>query len=376
MATSSSSTPATTLLGLNSGPSIGSGELSALLGADPNHDYTMIKYPLELASAADDLHYVTFFINLPVQSKYVVGGKNIVSNQNGTIATTTNYSITTNAAGGARGQLNQTNVTAGAAASTLLNGQGLVQGAIEGGGGGAINNALINLQPKLARIKTAISIYMPDTIQVSYSHSYQEESLTEAQGKLGQAAMLGAGGMKDIQAVFSKSAPGKYTSPVQYEAITTAGEGLGIVGPGYKDIALKSINAAVNPQIELIYKGTANREFVFEFRFQARSKQEADEIKQIIYTFRRFSAPELQGNNNGRYFTVPASFDIKFYFGFAENTNISRISTCVLQNMTVDYSGAGQYATFNDGMSVQINLALTFKEVDIITRELIEQQGY
>jgi hypothetical protein len=47
-----------------------------------------------------------------------------------------------------------------------------------------------------------------------------------------------------------------------------------------------------------------------------------------------------------------------------------------LTTITVNYSGAGEWATFNDGAPLKIDLNLQFTETDIITRELITEYGY
>jgi Tail-tube assembly protein len=358
------------LTDLSFGPSIGSGELSALTGKDTKHDYTMLKYPLDLGSA-DVPHYVTFFINLPISSKYVSGNNatNVVANQAGTITTVNNRAATGTSSIAGFIPSGVGGVVGGAATTAVLTSGNAVGETAKAGTLAAGVNAVVDLSPKLARIKTAISIYMPDTVVMDYSHNYQETSLTEALGKLGTYGVIGAGVADALKGTFTRS-------PAGMEAVGQGGAALGLTTEGLGDIALKGQNMAVNPQVELIYKGTANREFVFEFRFQPRSKAEASQIRSIIYTFRRFSAPELQGAKNGRYFINPASFDIKFYYGDNENINLARISTCVLENLNVNYSGAGQYATFNDGMPAQIDLQMRFKEVDVITRELIEKFGY
>ena len=354
------------LTNVNLAPSSGSGELSVLNGTNPNDSYQILKYPSDIGTAADKLHYVTFYINLPTNSKYT---GDLTSGA--PIATVSNYAITSPIKGSLVSTVGAgTAAAAAAGAGALLGLAGTGIAALGAGvvtaSAAAINS--ISLQPKLQRISTAISIYMPDTVISDYSHNYQETSVTDALGKIGTIGTLAAG---ITRAATTKNAPMK-DSPAVLEA---AGNIPGL-GSNASDVALKSANFAVNPQVELIYKGTANREFIFEFRFQPRTPAEAAAIRSIIYTFRRFSAPELQGDSNGRYFINPGSFDIKFYFGNTENTNLSRISTCVLENLNVNYSGAGQYATFYDGMPAQIDLQLRFKEVDIITRELIEQLGY
>jgi len=58
-----------------------------------------------------------------------------------------------------------------------------------------------------------------------------------------------------------------------------------------------------------------------------------------------------------------------------ENTNIPRMSTCVLENVQTDYASAGTFATFEDGMPIQIRMRLVFQELNIITRDAVDR-GY
>ena len=59
----------------------------------------------------------------------------------------------------------------------------------------------------------------------------------------------------------------------------------------------------------------------------------------------------------------------------AENNRLFKVGDCVLQNVNVDYAGAGSWATHNDGSPVQIKLSLRFKETIIIDKNRITE-GY
>lgn len=268
---------------------------------------------------------------------------------------------------------------------------GVVGSAVGGGfaaakgavGGAAISNFAaenVKFRPAVKQIKKSIAIYMPDTVMTSYNHDHSAISATDALGKLGLASALGesigasvdlekAEGWKGLYRDVSSSAGGK-------EVLGTLSEASGLVGPGFTDLALRSGGLAVNPQVELIYKGTANRSFIFEFIFHPRSQKEAATINDIIKTFRMFASPSINPNSRGRYFIVPAHFDIQFRFKQEENPFIAKISTCVLEAIDVNYSGSGQFASFTDGMPISIAMQLRFKEADIIYRELIEEYGY
>ena len=40
--------------------------------------------------------------------------------------------------------------------------------------------------------------------------------------------------------------------------------------------------------------------------------------------------------------------------------------------MTTNYSGAGQFATFDDGMPTQINITLQFRELALLTKDRVK----
>jgi hypothetical protein len=326
-----------------------SAELNCLSpGATSN--YQIYRYPQELLgnSVENPPHAVMFYIDVPVAS---------------------GYAPTSSAIGGAPIAVQQNaQAIASMAGDTLTN----------------------VLQPKLSRIQTAIALYMPDTIVAGYSHNWDPISLTEALGDLGKSAITIAGVAKIFSQIKGytaeqlgakfKTAPINTLTNVQLEAL-----GLGIdritQSGNAENIALNRISQAINPQVEMIYKGTDNRNFLFEFKFQPRNAVEAFNIQKIIQTFKMFAAPELIENQQGgsawgRYFITPAQFDIQFMFSNNVNINLPTISTCVLQDIKVNYSQAGQFATFNDGMPIEIGLELRFKEVDIMYRQLIQKYGY
>ena len=49
--------------------------------------------------------------------------------------------------------------------------------------------------------------------------------------------------------------------------------------------------------------------------------------------------------------------------------SLNRFKTCALTNMSVNYTGSGTYATYDDGTPVHMKLDLSFKELNPIYRE-------
>ena len=157
----------------------------------------------------------------------------------------------------------------------------------------------------------------------------------------------------------------------------------GVVGKRLgADVSRLVLNAggyAMNPQLQVLFRGIGFRSFQFDFVFTPYNKEEADMVKNIIYKFKYHSAPQINSNagvfSQGMYMTVPDAFNIKFYYGNEENRNVQRIGECVLENVNVDYAGSGQWSTFNDGSPNQIRLTLQFKETVIIDKNRIAD-GY
>lgn len=390
------------------------------LNTDSTYGLTILKYPMEIGQNSNGVSvysvpsFITFNIYVPSSSPYA---KNVSPSVTQTQYAAANNADSINAPAtlGAPGSTSPA-IIAGAAALTgfasgAQNGGGVAGGLVSGVGQGglayvsaaAINNYAqtnITLRPQLFRIGTSIQLYMPDTVMSSMNQDYRAVSATEAQGNLGWAALVGpsiaaaiskafkntsfqGGGLSaDImgainygKGIFRQLGASIHGNPALNQLSGELAESTGLVGPGFTDLALRSAGVAVNPQVELIFNGTANRTFTFEFHFTPRSPQESQTILQIIQTFKQFSSPGLMSGQLGRYFIVPAQFDITFNFNNTTNQFVNKISTCVLTGIDVNYVGQGQWATFSDGSPVDINVQLRFTETQIIYDQLVAQ-GY
>lgn len=374
-----------------------------------------LRYPLDLATNNfERLHHITFYINVQNKSGYTVteetnavnmsedelrlflqggGGEtgqanvNRFSDKGGAeqLSSGTGVNGTTIAAGGAI--FGASGAAIGARVGAALGG---LRGALVGAGGGLIGGAgigtaivsAIDLSRKTKRIKSSISLYMPDTVNQQIIHEFGEISMTEALGMVGAVGQgLGAVGSSISDAVSrisqnqSLKGAGAPAGAALAELGGTIAEASGVFGGGIKEALLFSAGVALNPQIEVLYQKTGHREFLFDFKMIPRNEAEAKVIREIIKEFKFYSAPELLAGTSGRYFVPPAEFDIKFFYNGAENRNIHRISTCALVGIDVDYASAGQWTTFNDGMPVEIKMQLRFKELELMHKARIEE-GY
>ena len=82
---------------------------------------------------------------------------------------------------------------------------------------------------------------------------------------------------------------------------------------------------------------------------------------------------------------LPAEFDIHYMYMHedgkvtaesptGENTFYNKIATCVLTNVSVDYT-PGAVHSHADGSPVQIKMSLNFLETQMITKDFVEA-GY
>lgn len=356
----------------------------------PSFSTNVIRYPEDLGSNSVP-SYVIFNIYIPESAVYDKGNQ---PSSNSTISNSQanqdyessqlgiNDTVTGTKTGAAIG------VAMGAAQSGVSAGGGVVAkgGAATGTAvtQGAVATVLltdgsqIKLTQPLKAIKQSIGIYMPDTVMTSFNHDYGTVSATAAQGNLGLGTAIGesvgaaynklhGNWLQEIKQIYQNL--GK--TPLGIEATGKIAEASGLTGAGFTGLGLRSGGNAINPQIQLLYTGTQFRSFIFEFRFQPRSAKESQTIQNIIQTFKYYSSPSIQKNSNGRYFITPGQFDITFKFGNIDNQFISKISTCVLEAIDLNYAGAGQWTTFTDGSPMEITMQLRFRETDVIYQELM-----
>jgi hypothetical protein len=81
--------------------------------------------------------------------------------------------------------------------------------------------------------------------------------------------------------------------------------------------------------------------------------------------------------SEGRYtFIYPSEFDITFFTNDGEeNRWVTKIGTCILTDMSVNYTPDGQWVNHRDGAPNAFEVSLSFKELGILTKEDIAE-GY
>jgi hypothetical protein len=205
------------------------------------------------------------------------------------------------------------------------------------------------------RLKAAIALYVPNELNIRYSASWAEEDTAAFQAFARGGEELGRALAGDT----SKTG-GLVKEVLGALALNKGPAALGIAS-----------GLAANPKKEQAFKNVDFRTFTFDYRFAPKSETEAQNVLNIIRALKYHMHPELK--ENGFLYIYPSEFDIVYYKGNTENLNIHRHTSCVLTEMNVNYTPNGVFSTFPNGMPTQINVQMTFRELMLLSKELIEK---
>ena len=236
-------------------------------------------------------------------------------------------------------------------------------------------NASIGIErPRTTRLDTAISMYMPASVSVSYGADYVDTPIgvgTSELNKAGNVDLQSDAGRETI-----KSGLKNVGAAVKREGIDSLGKLDGL--SGIREVAEMRDGVIFADRMELAFKGIGKRQFSFDFKMMPRSQAEADEIRDIIYAFKFNMMPEYVGTTKGNQMKIPNTFDIQYMYQNAENNYLNKISTCFLKDMSVTYGG-DRYKTFDQSSTdagappVETSIKLNFLEIEMITRERIAE---
>lgn len=357
----------------------GFGATGALL-SNP-YQTSLLKYPSDLG-ATDKGHYMVIHVNEQKKSRFAM---NSDTGDLPSVAQRRAYGIATtgsNAVNILNGSQNIANRLSGGAVDNFFNditnklsSWGISTNSGDYGVSATRESFSTDFLRTIQRTTDTIALYMPDTLAFNYNQSYSDINLG---GDLTAAAL--AGGSSIVDAINQNPGDIKGASTQALQNLSPFV--LSVLGQSNKQLNAGIIAATQmvqNPMMELLYTSPAFRTFQFDFMFYPRDEQEATEVQKILDKLRFHQAPEIAENTNSFFLVPPSEFDIKFYYNGKENDNIPKISTCVLETITVDYApnGFSAYEVQNEpypsigrtGMPVAIRLSLQFKETEYLTKQ-------
>ena len=197
-------------------------------------------------------------------------------------------------------------------------------------------------------------------------------SIQEAGERLmntGNTARDGVGGMEGIKDISTKFLTSK--------AVGALGGNVSV-----NQLLARQSGEIFNPNMELLFNGPTLRSFRFSFKMTPRSSAEAAQIKLIIRSFKRNMAPKTAASANksgsrGNFFLKsPNIFELRYRSGNQDHPFLHKFKQCFLTDVSVNYTGEGVYATYEDATPVSMILDLSFKELEpVYDVDYDSQQG-
>lgn len=233
-------------------------------------------------------------------------------------------------------------------------------------------------QTQLKKIENTIHLPMPSSLPVAYGVGYNNEDL----GVLGAAAISIA---TDTVNSLLKDGPAAASLKLVRDigkAVTSPGAGaaaLNKLGSAVAGLGSSTIKAAVadvkgiapNPHRVVLFQGVEFREHQFLFRLSPKNREESNIITAMIHKFKYHMHPSFASNR--AWFNYPEIFDIVFQ----NSDHLYAIAPSVLKSITVQYHPQGYPAYIRDEATIapaEVELNLTFQEIEIITKEFIERE--
>ena len=246
------------------------------------------------------------------------------------------------------------------------------------------------LATKRLKDRGTIILQMPSSIQDGNSASYGEskmntlvgaaagavkETMTGVGEAIGNADSLGAavtGGLEAGKDALTgiKGSEGVLSGAKTLLTNQLTASALGALGGNVSaaDLLARSTGQVFNPNMELLFNGPTLRSFRFSFKFTPRNAKEAEQVRLIIRTFKSNMAPKVdqstQISGNSLFIKTPNVFELRYRRGIQDHPFLHRFKQCFLTDVSVNYTGEGVYATYDDSTPISMQMDLTFKEIE------------
>ncbi len=149
----------------------------------------------------------------------------------------------------------------------------------------------------------------------------------------------------------------------------------GNVSPG--SVIARATGQILNSNLELLFKGVNLRSFPFSVTFSPRNYDEAIRVKTIIRYLKQTMAPKtgVEGGGTGIFLKSPDVFSLRYLHKGSDHPFLNSFKLCALTGLSVNYTNAGTYASYDGGTPVNIRMNMTFKELNPIYSEDYEGMG-
>lgn len=332
-----------------------------------------LSYPIDLMSPQYGGNYAVFYINVADDSRLNVKENTVELDpttearmRNGLVAKNLSVAGLAAASGGLqvleslKGGMQKDKD--GKNSGKLTAAKAGIEGSVNAIGVAVAGSLAPNASRSQRRLKTAIALHVPNQLSVRYGTTWSETDTAAIQ------AVADAGGA--LAEAISDPANMKKALASGGSVVREAAANLALTKLPNAGAISAALGIAANPKKEQTFQGVEFRKFSFDYQFFPRDEFEAENVLNIIHQFKLHMHPEFKSELN-YVWIYPSEFDITYYTQGSENLNLHRHTSCVLENMSVNYTPNGSFSVFANGMPTQINVTLEFKELQLASKETI-----
>jgi len=244
------------------------------------------------------------------------------------------------------------------------------------------------------RTKFYIELPIPQDLTDSNSVTWGEDrvnalelaALNVAQNAMGADGVSGEGAVAAAQVAVQAlnsgvDIPGLSGDTQAAVRAAISGAAIGALGSNVsaKSVIARSTGQILNNNLELLFQGVNLRSFPYSITFSPRGYKESQLVKDIIRSLKMAMAPKAgeiqQGSNQSLFIKSPDVFQLKYLRDGHDHPFLNAFKICALTGMSVNYTNAGTYTSYDDGTPVNIRMNLTFKEINPIYHEDYLQDG-
>lgn len=247
-------------------------------------------------------------------------------------------------------------------------------GALGGAGATLAASVLSSLQTQgTVRTLGAITLHVAAPPIAQYSANWENKELGSL-AALGSKFLDDDGGVSTDSVIAGLKGSADTLGRSAIKAAAKLPSEIGITGDIGSIIDL-STGKILNPYKEQLFNSMGFRQFAFNYKFNPRDRNEYNNVKAIIETFKYHMHPERV--NDGLFLQYPSEFEIEYQYKGSQNTHVSKISTCALTDLKVTYGNQDSFTTVQgtNGAPAEINMQLGFTELEILSNERIAD-GY
>jgi hypothetical protein len=185
---------------------------------------------------------------------------------------------------------------------------------------------------------------------------------------IGGADKLLKGGSNAVSSLFKEGGVSQDAASAFF-----AGQAVNVFGNNVnpQELITRTTGQIINQNLELLFKGVELRQFSFKFDLAPRDITESNTIKQIVRLFKQNMSAKKNGANNagGLFLSSPNIFKLCYKTGGKKHAYLNSFFPMAMKKITMNYSGAGRFATYEDTTPVTMQMEISLQEINPIYNE-------